>query len=57
MRRTEGRKVNTGDIEVYLRDFGQECFAYKEGKINGTELGMAQVYCVIKIKKLYEDKD
>ena len=50
-------EVETKVIEVYLRGFAQECFDYKDGKIDGTDLGMAQVYCAVKIKELFKDKN
>ena len=43
-------------IEVLLREFAVSCFKYKEGKIDGTDLGMDQVLCVVLIKKLFTEK-
>lgn len=46
--------VEVKDIEVYLREFCEDCFRYQVGEINGTDLGLSQVYCAIKIRKLFK---
>ncbi len=46
-------RIETSDIESYLREFADKCIEYSAGKINGTELGMAQVLCAVQIKKIF----